>query len=427
MKSQKPREIALQILLQRESGRHFTENLLDRALADAPLSAADRALCRELVSGCVRRRLTLDELIDRRTDGRRQPAAVRALLQLGLYQLLFLTRIPPHAAVHETVGLAPTCGCSRQKGFINAILRHYTRELEATRALISDWQQSAPALGHSHPAWLVDRWTRQFGPDNTRNLLEWNNQPAHTFARVNTLKTTADELTRRWTESESVEYEPVQFDWLPKDLFFRLKSNPPLPQLESFRDGCFYVQDPSTALACLLLDPQPGEHILDYCAAPGGKTTLLAQMANDQADIVAQDHHHKRLRLIRDNCTRLGVKSVSQLITATERNRELGDRKFDKILLDVPCSNTGVMRRRIDLRWRLTESELDRLTELQHNLLNEARQYLKPGGRLVYSTCSIDPEENTAITGEQKQSRQLTPFADHCDGAYACALEPSTS
>lgn len=412
------------MLLQRESGDHYTENLLDRSLADAQLASADRALCRELVSGCVRWQLTLDELIDRRTDGRRQPNAVRALLRLGLYQLVFLTKIPPHAAVHETVSLAGGVGCTRQKGFINAVLRHYGRELDATRDLLVQLQETDPRLGYSHPDWLVERWTRDFGAEKTRRLLEWNNQPPATFARVNTLKTSAAELARRWTDSEGVEFEPVRFDWLPDELFFQLKSNPPLPQMESFRDGWFYIQDPSTALACTLLDPRPGESILDYCAAPGGKTTLLAQMANDQSEIVAQDHHHKRLRLIRENCQRLGVRCVSPLITSVERDAALGDQRFDKILLDVPCSNTGVMRRRIDLRWRLNEDEIRRLTETQHTLLAEAREWLKPGGRIIYSTCSIDPVENIGITGEQPTARQLTPFDDGCDGAYACVIEP---
>ncbi|MBL6763689.1 MAG: 16S rRNA (cytosine(967)-C(5))-methyltransferase RsmB [Verrucomicrobiae bacterium] len=424
MKTQKPREIAVNVLIQREAGRHFTENILDRSLQDAGLSAADRALCRELVSGCVRWQLTLDELIDRRTDGRRQPAAVRALLRLGLYQLIFLTKIPPHAAVHETVAMASTHGCSRQKGFINAVLRHYGRELEAIRGQVEEWKESDLALGFSHPRWLIERWTSDFGLENTRALLEWNNQPAPTFARVNTLKTTAAELTRRWSEEESVEFEAVERDWLPGELFFQLKSNPPIAQLKSFQGGCFYVQDPSTALACLLLDPRPGERILDYCAAPGGKTTLIAQMANNQADIVAQDHHMKRLRRIQENCERLGVTSVSKFITSVDREKELGEVKFDKILLDVPCSNSGVMRRRIDLRWRLTEAELQRLVETQRELLGEAKAWLKPGGRIVYSTCSIDPLENAGISGDSGSARQLTPFGDGCDGAFACVIEP---
>lgn len=410
------------MLLQRDSRQEFTENLLDRSLAGSQLGAADRALCRELVSGCVRWQLTLDELIDRRTDGRRQPAPVRVLLRLGIYQLVFLTKIPPHAAVHETVALAPTVGCSRQKGFINAVLRHYGRELDTTRAQLEAWRESDPALGHSHPTWLVDRWIRDLGRENTLRLLAWNNEPAPIFARVNTLRTTAAELTRVWRDEEGVEFEPVSCDWLPEELFFRLQSNPPLPQLRSFREGWFYIQDPSTALACTLLDPQPGDQILDYCAAPGGKTTLLAQMADDRAEIVAQDHHHRRLRLIRENCARLGVTSVRQMLTANEREEKLGDRRFDKILLDVPCSNTGVLRRRIDLRWRLNEAEFARLVEGQIDLIAEARRWLKPGGRLVYSTCSLDPAENAGVTGVHENSRQLTPFTDGCDGAYACVI-----
>jgi 16S rRNA (cytosine967-C5)-methyltransferase len=411
------------VLLQRDSGHHFTENLLDRRLAGVQMQTPDRALCRELVSGCVRWQLTLDELIDSRTDGRRQPNAVRVLLRLGLYQLLFLSRIPPHAAVHETVALAAAVGCTRQKGFINAILRHYGREAEATRARLEDWRETDPSLGYSHPDWLVQRWIQTLGPAATRHLLDWNNQPPPTYARLNTLKTDAASLTRRWSDQEGVDFEQVSFDWVPDGLFYRLKSNPPFPEMESFRDGWFYLQDPSTALACSLLDPRPGEEILDYCAAPGGKTTLMAQMADDRAGIVAQDHHHRRLRLIRENCMRLGVTGITDLVTAVERDEKLAGRRFDKILLDVPCSNTGVLRRRIDLRWRLAEDEFGRLAEAQRLLLEEAHQWLKPGGRLVYSTCSIDPDENESITGGVGASRLLTPFNDGCDGAYACVID----
>lgn len=417
MKTQKPREIAFRVLLKREQSQRFTENLLDQALTQNPLSAADRGLCQELVYGCIRQQSTLDHLIDERTDGRKQPAGVRIALRLGLYQIFWLDRVPEHAAVHETVAVAKHNGLTRPAGFINAVLRHYSREYTQTKKLIRQLQADAPAIGFSHPDWLVDRWVRDFGHPNTNSLLEWNNRPATTFARVNTLKATAEKLTAQWQESEGVEFTPVRHAWLPSDTFFELKAHPQIVTLESFRRGWFYIQDPSTALACLMLDPQPNESILDLCAAPGGKTTLLAQLSNNQADITAHDLSAKRLVMVRENCRRLGATCVKPV-------DQLPDTKFDKILVDAPCSNTGVLRRRIDLRWRLKKEEISRLAGEQRDLIKQALRHLKPSGRLVYSTCSIEKEENTEGLKFTKK-HQLTPFEDGVDGAFAGIIEPA--
>jgi 16S rRNA (cytosine967-C5)-methyltransferase len=422
LKIQKPREIAFRILLKREQTRRFTENLLDRELTQNPQSPADRGLCQELVYGCIRWQAALDHLIEARTDGRRQSPGVRIALRLGLYQLFWLDRVPQHAAVHETVAVAKALGSAGQSGFINAVLRHYTREHTATREHLAHLKVVEPAVGYSHPDWLVKHWSAQFGEETTCEFLDWNNRPAKTFARVNTLKTTAAELTDRWQAEENVTFEPVEKDWLKDTPFFELKSYPPLASLPSFQDGGFYIQDPGTALACRMVDPQPGEEILDYCAAPGGKTTLLAQLAGDQANITAHDVSEKRLRMVRENCERLGIRSVAEFVTAADAEEILADRKYDKILLDAPCSNTGVLRRRIDLRWRITEDEITRLAQGQRSLLTQASRYLKPGGRLVYSTCSVEAEENTADL-KFSESRQLTPFADGVDGAFAAVIK----
>ncbi len=256
------------------------------------ISHADRGLCQELVYGIVRRQATLDWLIARRTDGRPQKPALQNLLRLGLYQIFWLDRIPPHAAVHETVELAKREGFGPKAGFVNAILRGYLREFDATRQLLAGLKISDPAIGYSHPQWLVEKWEKRFGADHTRQLLEWNNTPPKTFARVNTLKTDAGKLLEKWRE-EDVEYDFVRRDFLRdpdlEAVSFELKSHPPLDSLESFRDGWFYVQDPGTLLAPLELAPQPGETVLDLCAAPGGKTTFMAQLMNNTGRITAGD------------------------------------------------------------------------------------------------------------------------------------------
>ncbi len=262
MNGQNPRQIAARVLGQRKAGGEFTENLLDRALAGARLSSADRGLCQELVYGVVRWQAALDWLIARKTGGREQKPGLQNLLRLGLYQIFWLDRIPPHAAVNESVELARHGGFGQQAGFVNAILRGYLREAGATRKLLADLKTADPATGGSHPGWLVARWRKHFGAEKTARLLDWNNTPPKTFARVNTLKTDAGRLVEKWRE-ENVEYDFVRRDWLEENLVFELKSHPPLNSLASFRDGWFYVQDPGTLLAPRELGAQPGEMILD--------------------------------------------------------------------------------------------------------------------------------------------------------------------
>lgn len=427
MNSQKPREIASRVLRRHQTDSTYAEELLAQELAAAQLSPRDRALVHELVCGVVRWQATLDWLIARKTQGRKQKPALDVLLRLGLYQMFWLERVPDHAAVNETVDLARLQGFGAQAGFVNALLRNYGREREATRQQLDALKHSDPALGWSHPGWLVSRWQAGWGPEPTAALLEWNNRPARTFARANTLKTDPGKLLERWRE-EGVEYDFRSWDWTPENLVFELKSHPPLPHCKSFRDGAFYVQDPSTLLAVHLLEPKPGQAVLDVCAAPGGKTTFIAQLIQNQGQIVAQDSSPDRLEMLRENCARLGITCVE--------TRPVPSLQFDRILVDAPCSNTGVMRRRVDLRWRLQLSELARLRAVQLDLLERAIPRLLPDGRLVYSTCSLEPEENREVVQQVlaqhpalrlSTERTLTPFADGVDGAYVAVIERHAS
>lgn len=480
---QKPREIAARVLGKRRDSDEYTETLLERSLLPTKLSPADRGLTQELVFGVIRWQLTLDWLIDRKTQGRKQKAGLQDLLRLGLYQIFWLDRIPDHAAVHETVEQAKRGGYGAQAGFINAVLRGYLREADETRRLLADLKNSEPAVGFSHPEWVVERWRqRQWSagfsplqpaplPSATGNqiagltamkrpegraptgdaaltqLLEWNNTPPKTYARINTLnfgKPAAAPDERRvrrgvpekilaigdfltfWRD-EGVEYDFFSRDWTGDGLVFELKSHPPLASLESFQKGWFYIQDPSTLLAVRELDPKPGETVLDLCAAPGGKTTFIAQLMNNTGRIVAHDNVPDRLKLVTENCQRLGL-------TGVEINSSLAPlpSHFDRILVDAPCSNAGVLRRRVDLRWRIQPTELERLRATQQELLEKAAKLLKPGGTLVYSTCSLEPEENSELVRQflaaqpgfkLERERQLLPFVDGVDGAYVAKLK----
>lgn len=466
MNEQNPRQIAARVLSQRQTSHEFTENLLETALATAGLSSVDRGLCHELVCGVIRWQKTLDALIARKTDPARElRPALRNLLRLGLYQIFWLDRIPPHAAVHETVEQTKRAGYHTQAGLINAVLRAYLREFDEIKKILADMKISQPALGWSYPDWLVEKWRANFGDEKMRQLLEWNNTPPKTFARANSLKfcnrqreevptksaignpqskidssllTSAatselndpGDLLIRWRE-EGVEFDSVTRNWTGENLAFELKSHPPLNSLGSLRDGWFYIQDPSTLLAPALLAPQPGENILDMCAAPGGKTTFLAQLMHNEGKIIADDIEPNRLRMVKDNCARLGVTCVE---TVSHRQSPIANQQFDKILIDAPCSNTGVMRRRVDLRWRITAEEILRLQKTQLDLLNQAATKLKPGGVIVYSTCSLEPEENSEVVKQflaaqpsfkLETERQLLPFTDGVDGAYVAKLKSS--
>ena len=426
MTGQKPREIALRVLRRCELSDEYTEHLLDGELSRQRLSGPDRGLVQELVYGIVRARATLDWLIDRKTDGRPQKSDLRQLLRLGLYQLFWLDRIPDHAAVHETVELAREFGYGPQAGFINAMLRGYGREKEATQKLLVELKLSDPAIGWSQPAWLVEKWLQRYGPEDAQKLLAWNNSPPPTFARLNTTRTNAEKIILQWRE-EAVEYDFFACDWLDEHLMFRLKSHPALETLPSFRQGLFYIQDPSTLLAVRMLDPKPGERILDACAAPGGKATFIAQMIGSSGLVVARDITESRLKLIKENCTRLGFTTVETDL-ADEPKLKF---RFDRILVDAPCSNTGVLRRRVDLRWRIRAEEIERLRVQQLELLRKAAAQLAPKGTLIYSTCSLEPEENRQVVDAFLEvekgfkfecDRELIPFKDGVDGAYVAKL-----
>jgi 16S rRNA (cytosine967-C5)-methyltransferase len=365
-------------------------------------------------------------MIAERTRGRRQDPVVQEVLRVALYQLFWLDRIPDHAAVNDAVQLCRDAGLSRQGGFVNAVLRGCLRERAQVQSALEALRISDPALAWSHPDWLVDRWRSAWGGEMTQRLLQWDNLPAPVWVRVNTLRTSPGALVDRW-KGEGVESRGVDFPWAPAGLVFELGAHPPLATLPSFTEGGFYVQDPSTLLSVRDLDPQPGECVLDACAAPGGKATFIAQQMENAGRIVAHDAVASRLELIRQNRDRLGIRNLE--ITA---ELPFAEARFDRILVDAPCSNTGVLRRRVESRWRLDAAELPRLADRQFEILRDAAARLKEGGTLVYSTCSLEREENQDVVERflagapefrLEGDRQLHPVQDGVDGAYSARLK----
>jgi 16S rRNA (cytosine967-C5)-methyltransferase len=428
---EKPRQFASRILLRHQKGAEFIEEIFDEVIAGAGLKPVDRALVQEIAYGCVRWQAVLDYFMDKLTNGRTQPPPMRVLLRMGIYQSLMLDRVPGHALVNESVNLARLMGLEPHTGFVNAVLRTCERDREK---LLAEWQslkQAQPAVGWSHPKWLVERWEQRLSKDELLALLEWNNQPPSVFARLNPLRTLPEATIESW-RADGLGYHFRSYDWVPENLVFELKSVPSVTHLPGFQKGAFYIQDPSTLLAVKLLDPQPGERILDLCAAPGGKTTYIAQVIDDDGEIAASDIDAERLKLVTENCKRMHITSVSTYqAEELENYRRNGGEPFDRVLVDAPCSNTGVIRRRVDLRWRLRATEFARLRKLQLELLHRATSLLKPGGVLVYSTCSLEPEENEQLIRafledyplfDLETERTLFPPRDKVDGAYVARL-----
>jgi 16S rRNA (cytosine967-C5)-methyltransferase len=409
------RVAALKVLLQGSGREGFAQDLLDVALEEANLSPADRRLATQLVYGALRRRGTIDALL--RQAIHRDPEKVEdwiwEALRLGVFQLLYLDQIPAYAAIHETVELAQQLDIPRAKGFINGILRKVASRITPERTdspgpqavplrggqyrLLAEPRLPHPkaravdyiAAGFSLPAWLAKRWLDRFGWDEVVRLGFWFAEPAPIWLRINTLKTDREAMLAALRHAE-VQAEPGRH---PQSI--KLLEPASIRELPGFADGMFVVQDESAMHLASALNPKPGSRVLDLCAAPGGKTTHLAELMKNEGEIIASDLDEFRLDLAVQTCERLGITIVSAQPLSAEQAPP--DGPFDGVLVDVPCSNTGVLGRRAEARWRLKRDDIRRLVPQQTHLLAEACKRVKPGGTVVYSTCSIEPEENLAV------------------------------
>lgn len=379
------REVALKALLAIDRGAPAKE-ALDAALASSRLNRLDRALCTELVYGVTRRRLTLDyELSLLLTPpGAKLSPRIRNLLRLGLYQLRYLSRVPPYAAVSESVALARRGGGEGAARLVNAVLRRALREPPPPPPSL--------AVATSHPEWLVERWVRRLGEEEARALLEANNATPPLVVRVNRLRTSPPVLMEALAK-EGVQARPGR--WCPDSLI--LEDGPPVAELRAFRAGMFTVQDESSMLAVMALDPRPGQMVLDIAAAPGGKASYCAERMGDRGHVVANDVDRERARLIEATARRLGLRSLAISVADARQLPAMFGGRCDRVLADVPCSGLGVLARRPDLRWRKGPEDLQRLPAFQLELVQAAARCLRPGGALVYSTCSTEPEENEGV------------------------------
>jgi 16S rRNA (cytosine967-C5)-methyltransferase len=397
------RGLAIDVLGEWAGGERYASDILDQAQRECDLIAPDAAFLREIVLTTLRNLSLIDHWIDVLTEDKHLDHRCRWGLRIGISQIL-LSKVSEHAAVNETVAAT-----GRARGLINAVLRRACREAAELTAAAAELPLETRT---SHPKWLVQRWLAAFGPEKTAALCEWNQQHAPTLARANRLHPDMADASEDFSEH----------DHLPR---------------EDLAAGRIYIQDPSTLIAPRLLAPQPGMRVLDACAAPGGKTVFMAQLMANEGEIIACDAAPGRLRRLSNNLHRLRVSNTiieQHDWTSPELPAFVGE-GFDRILLDVPCSNTGVMRRRVDVRWRLEEKTIAEQTATQEQLLRRCLPALKPGAALVYSTCSIDPEENGILVRRVLESLpgyQLTaeessfPPDTGMDGAYAARIVRSS-
>lgn len=367
---------------------------LDQALKHCSLAPRDRGLVTELVNGTIRMKKHLDWVLDLFLAGkqRKLERKVYVILIMSIYQLLFLERVPSYAVINEAVEMTRSEG-KGASGLVNGLLRNVDRNRgQITYPDPSRDQVSYLAVFYSHPEWMVSRWIGRYGYEDTRKLLAFNNQSPPLTVRVNRLKTNVSELAALFDE-EGVK---AGVGKIP-DTSLLLESTPgPLSELRSYRDGLFYIQGESTMLIPLCLAPKPGSLVYDFCCGVGGKTTHLAELMGDRGKITAFDLYRHKLELLELNCRRLGISIVES------RQGDLFDQvpelaEADAVLLDAPCSGLGVLRSRADLRWRKKEEDIALMSELQSRMLEQVARTVRPGGKLLYSTCSLEPEENEEL------------------------------
>jgi 16S rRNA (cytosine967-C5)-methyltransferase len=412
----------LRVLERVERAGAWADVLLNAQLGRSALSAADRAFATDLVNGTLRWRGRLDfllsQLLDRELE-KLEPLVANAL-RLGAYQVVLCERVPDTAAVDQTVRCVRAAGAERATGFVNAVLRR----LAAEHARIALPSLERDPLGHlchalSLPAWLASRWLERFGAAEAAALASASNRVPPLTVRANPTRTTPAqllaELCERWPEAASCRFAPA-------GIVLGRRGNPALDP--AFLGGRFTVQDEAAQLVVALLDPQPGERVLDACAAPGGKATAIAELLAGGGEVLALDRHARRLDLVRRQARRLGLANLRCLERDAARPFPdvAGERGFDRVLVDAPCSGLGTLRRNPDARWRVRPEDPARLAQVQLAILRNAAALLRPGGVLVYSTCTLLPEENEDVVKAFLASQP--EFAAAPPGALPARLHP---
>ncbi len=386
------RDVAVEILLQIEKNQAYSNLLLNTMIKKHKVNEKDIGLLTEIVYGTIQRRDTLDYfLANFIKKAKKLELWVKILLRISLYQLVYLDRVPDRAVLFEAVEIAKKRGHKGIASLVNGVLRSIQREGLPDLNEISN-ENERLAIRTSHPLWLIDKWVKQFGFSETEKMCEANLIPPSQTARVNQMKVGVNDLIEQLNANDI----PVRRGDLSEDAIKGLKGN--LALTEAFTEGNLTIQDESSMLVARALNPKPGEMILDACAAPGGKSTHIAERMQGSGVVHSLDLHEHKVKLIKQQADRLSLNNIqAEALDSRKASERFEPESFDRILVDAPCSGFGVLRRKPDIKYTKTNDDIERLAELQLEILQEVAPLLKKGGVLVYSTCTIDKEENSDV------------------------------
>jgi 16S rRNA (cytosine967-C5)-methyltransferase len=416
-------------ILRRVADGAFSSVLL--ASEELKLTPADRALTHELVLGVLRYQLLLDHIIEHFSNRRVETLdlPVRIALRMALYQLRFLTRIPASAAVNESVNLIRSAKLTSAAALVNAVLRRAIREADYDPASEAKHPLEKLAIETSHPVWLIDRWIQSFGLAEAESLARANNEIPPTAFRVVHTRADEEEIIQQLTAAGA----SIEPSTIIKNAFRISGATAAVRDLSA--SGQIYLQDEASQLVAQLVDVRHGDHVLDLCAAPGGKTTLIADRVSDCALIVAADRSVTRMRTITATAKLHQLRSIKSVLLDAAHKLPFAPHTFDRILVDAPCSGTGTLRRNPEIRYRLTPNDIPTFAANQKQFLHNAAAVLKPGGRLVYSTCSVEREENEEViknflaTHPQFTANKVLrtwPHHEGSDGFFLAILDSET-
>lgn len=391
----KTREVALKTLYKIDKDNAYSNIILDEMIKQNRniLNDKDIGLISEIVYGVTTWKLTLDTIIKKYSKIRLKKISLWILniLRMSIYQIVFLDKIPKSAAVNEGVNLAKRYGHKSSSGFVNAILRKVTKQDYVELFNIKNDVEKISKT-NSIPEWIIEELKKEGMEINKiEDICRKSNLRPKVSIRVNTLKTTKEKLKKALLEKQINVEDGILEDFLILDKVRNIEN------IKEFKEGLFTVQDEAAGLTAIILEPKNGEKILDACSSPGGKTTYIAQIVDNNAEIEAWDLHESRIKLVEENAKRLGMSIINTKVNdASIYNKEYLE-KFDKILLDVPCLGLGVLKRKPDIKWQRKREDIDNISKIQYEILNTCSKYLKTGGELVYSTCSILKSENEEI------------------------------
>ena len=387
-----PRGAAIKILNRVERTDSYLDKLLDAELKSPEIIDVDKGLLSELVHGVMRWQSRLDWVLNGFTHGNfsKSEINIKNALRVGLYQILFLNHVPQYAAVNEAVEFIKRLRGEKAADLVNAVLRNIIRNLDSIHyPRVEEDPVQYLSVYYSHPSWMVKRWINRFDREELEKFLAANNEIPGLTLRINKLKIAPTEFLSL-LDQEKIPYQGSSFI----DYFIKVRSLSGIAQMNIFQSGYFSIQDESAALPVFLLAPQPGERVIDMCAAPGGKTTFIGELMHNEGEILAVDKYESKLNLIKMSCDRLGITNVKLEVGDST---ELHLQSADKVLVDVPCSGLGTLRKKPDIKWKREPEDIQRLTLTQLTLLESGSQLVKPGGVIVYSTCTTEPEENNLL------------------------------